>query len=144
MEQRVINHKKRQRRRNLCRFFLRDMHRGDIRRHSIIYPRYIIFRSDTGARDNSRESRKGSKGSTVVHPRTRSRPPFFLCAGLLRFFRPITSPRFVSRPPTRPCSQSMHRRSLPLDAHLTAASVTATITPTRADYRDLRYGSYHE
>jgi len=33
------------------------------RRHSIIFLRYIIFRSDTGAQDNSRESRKGSKGA---------------------------------------------------------------------------------
>lgn len=123
--------------------FFHDTYRSSIRRHSIIFLRYIIFRSDTGARNNSRESRKGSKGTrSCIRAHDHGRCFSFVSDSFV--FRPITSPRFVSRPPTRPCSQSMHRRSLPLDAHLTAASVTATITPTRADYRELRYGSCHE
>ncbi|XP_077271768.1 uncharacterized protein LOC143902595 [Temnothorax americanus] len=93
---------------------------------------------DTGARDNSRESRKGSKGEhgrASVHTITAA--VFPLCRSPSSFVQSRRHASYLDRP-TRPCSQSMHRRSLPLDAHLTAASVTATITPTRADYRDLR------
>lgn len=50
---------KRQRKRS----FFHDTYQNDISCNSIIYLRYIIFRSDMGIWDNSRESRKGSKGA---------------------------------------------------------------------------------
>jgi len=72
---------------------------------------YHFSRSDMGARGNSRESRKVSKGARSwirAHDHDR-RFPLSCSASTFVQSRCYAS---LSQPPTRPCSQSMHRRSL--------------------------------
>lgn len=114
----ITSCKKKWKKRNLCHFFLRYTSK---RYSTPIYNLLAIYHfcSDTGVRYNSRESRKGSKETWVLHPRVQSRPLFsFVLHSFGSFVPTITSPRFVSRP-ICPCSQSTHRPSLPLNAHLT-------------------------
>lgn len=96
------------------------------------------FYSDTDARDNSRESRKGSGGAMVLHPRAQSRPPFSFVLHSFGF-RPdnhvatlrisaANSPLFPVNAPTK----SSVERTPDYDRREPAT----TITPTRVNYRE--------
>lgn len=107
---------------NETSFISYDIHLGAIYSspRCIIYSRYIIF-AVIQVREIIRESHERLKGSMVSCSHGRHFP---LSCTPSAFVPTITSPRFVSRTPIRPCSQSVHRPSLPLNAHLTTTGIT--------------------